>query len=176
MNLLEFANPGGWWWVGLAIPIALLYILKIRLRKQPVSTLYFWDQLFDEKKPRSWWQQLRHLLSLLLQLAFLLLVVSAIVDPLWSWQKSHQRSIVLILDNSASMQTVAENGETRLDKAKQSASALVRSLRGGDRMAILSAGGRPYVTIGMTNHQRSLLTAIESLSPTDGPTDVARRS
>ena len=39
-------------------PIVLLYILRIRLRRQPVSTLLFWDQLFDEKKPRSWWQRL----------------------------------------------------------------------------------------------------------------------
>ena len=172
MNLLEFANPLGWWWAALAIPILLLYILKIRLRRQPVSTLLFWDQLFDEKKPRAWWQRLRHLLSLLLQLAFLLLVVAALTDPLWSWQKNRQRRIVLVVDNSASMRAVEEDGQSRLDKAKQSAEALVRSLRSGDRMAVLSAGGRTQVAIGMTDHQRSLLETIEKLPSTDGPTDV----
>jgi hypothetical protein len=172
MNLLEFANPGGWWWLLLAVPIALLYILKIRLRRQRVSTLLFWDQLFDEKKPRFWWQRLRHLLSLLLQLVFLLLLVAALVDPLWSWQKSRQRRIVLVVDNSASMQATEADATTRLDQAKRAARALVQSLRGGDRMAILSAGGRPQVAIGMTNHQRSLLSAIEALPATDGPTDV----
>ena len=91
MNPFEFANPGGWWWILLAIPIALLYVLKIRLRRQSVSTLLFWDQVFDEKKPRSWWEKLRHLLSLLLQLAFVALLVAALVDPLWSWQKKRQR-------------------------------------------------------------------------------------
>ena len=172
MNLLEFANPLGWWWAALAIPILLLYILKIRLRRQPVSTLLFWAQLFDEKKPRAWWQRLRHLLSLLLQLAFLLLVVAALTDPLWSWQKNRQRRIVLVVDNSASMRAVEEDGQSRLDKAKQSAEALVRSLRSGDRMAVLSAGGRTQVAIGMTDHQRSLLETIEKLPSTDGPTDV----
>ena len=172
MNLLEFANPFGWWWAALAIPILLLYILKIRLRRQPVSTLLFWDQLFDEKKPRAWWQRLRHLLSLLLQLAFLLLVVAALADPLWSWQKNRQRRIVLVVDNSASMRAVEEDGQSRLDKAKQSAATLVRSLRSGDRMAVLSAGGRTQVAIGMTDHQRSLLETIEKLPSTDGPTDV----
>jgi hypothetical protein len=173
MNPLEFANPIGWWWAALAIPILLLYILKIRLRRQPVSTLLFWDQLFDEKKPRAWWQRLRHLLSLLLQLAFLLLVVAALADPLWSWQKNQQRRIVLVVDNSASMRAVEEGGRSRLDKAKQSAAGLVRSLRSGDRMAVLSAGGRTQVAIGMTDHQRSLLEAIEALPATDGPTDVS---
>ena len=172
MNLLEFANPTGWWWALLAIPIAVIYILKIRVRRQPVTTLLFWDQLFDEKAPRSWWQRLRHLLSLLLQLLFLMLLVAALVDPLWSWQKNRQRHIVLIIDNSASMRAVEDDGRTRLEKAKRSASGLVRSLRSGDRMAILAAGGRPHVAIGMASHQRSLLSAIETLAPTDGPTDV----
>ena len=140
MNLFEFANPSGWWWAALAIPIALLYVLKIRLRRQPVSTLLFWDQIFDEKKPRSWWQRLRHLLSLLLQLAFLMLLVSALVDPLWSWQKKRQRRIALIVDNSASMQATEGENSTRLAAAKRAANALVRSLRSGDRMAVLSAG------------------------------------
>lgn len=173
MNVLEFANLSGWWWAALAIPIVLLYILKIRLRRQPVSTLLFWDRLFDEKKPRAWWQRIRHLLSLLLQLAFLLLVVAALADPLWSWQKNQQRRIVLVVDNSASMRAVEENDRSRLDEAKRSAAAVIGSLRSGDRMAVLSAGGKPRVVIGMTDHQRSLEEAIDGLPPTDGPTDVA---
>ena len=63
----------------LAVPIVVFYILKIRLRRVPVSTLMFWQQIFEEKKPRSIWQRLRHLLSLLLQLAFLLLLILSLV-------------------------------------------------------------------------------------------------
>jgi hypothetical protein len=173
MNFLEFANPSGWWWLALAIPILLLYILKIRLRRQQVPTLLFWDQLFDEKKPRAWWQRLRHLLSLLLQFAFLVLVVAALVDPLWSWQREQARRIVLVVDNSASMRTLEEEGSTRLNEAKQAAKSLVQALRSKDQMAVLSATGRPEVVIGMTDHQRSLTTAIDGIPATDGPTDVA---
>ena len=46
-------------------PDRVFYILKIRLRRVPVSTVIFWRQIFEEKKPRSLWQRLRHLLSLL---------------------------------------------------------------------------------------------------------------
>jgi hypothetical protein len=172
MNFLEFANPSGWWWLALAIPVILLYILKIRLRRQTVPTLLFWDQLFDEKKPRAWWQRLRNLLSLLLQLAFLGLVISALADPLWSWQREQARRIVLIIDNSASMRATEAIGMTRLDEAKLAASTLVQSLRSEDRMAVLSAAGGPEVVIGMTDHQRSLTDAIRAISMTDGPTGV----
>lgn len=172
MNILEFANPFGWWWAALALPIIGFYILKVRLRRQPVSTMLFWDQVFDEKKPRAWWQQLRHWLSLLLQLALLLLLVGALVDPLWSWQKNQRRKLVLVLDNSASMAAV-EDGQSRLEKAKLTAAALARSLRVGDEMAILTAGGNSTVAIGLTGHVRSLLEAIEGIELTDAPNSLS---
>ncbi|MCO6045537.1 BatA and WFA domain-containing protein [Aeoliella sp. ICT_H6.2] len=172
MNLLQFANPIGWWAVALAVPVILLYVLRTRLRRQQVSTLLFWDQIFESNRPRAWWQQLRRLLSLLLQLAVLALLVSALVDPLWDWQQQRQRRVVLILDNSASMQAVDGEGTTRLRAAKQAASALVRSLRGNDRMAMLSAEGTPRVVMGMTDHQSGLIEAIDNLEPTDSPTSL----
>ncbi|MFO7902645.1 MAG: VWA domain-containing protein [Pirellulaceae bacterium] len=172
MNILEFANPAAWWWALLALPIIGLYILKVRLRRVPATTLLFWNQLYDDKKPRSWWQRLRHWLSLLLQLAFLLLLVSALVDPLWSWQKEQRRNIVLVLDNSASMQASSEGGTSRLASAKAAAQSIVRSLRDGDQMAIVAAGGRPRVVWGMTNHAPWLSDAIAELPATDSPAQL----
>src|SRR5579884_672831 len=103
---MNFANPMGLIWASLAIPIVIFYILKIRLRRVPVSTLLFWEQIFEEKKPRSLWQRLRHLISLLLQLAFLALLVFALADPIFRWQQARARRIVLVVDNSASMNAV----------------------------------------------------------------------
>lgn len=169
MNILDFANPIKLWWALAAIPIIALYILKVRLRRVPVSTLLFWNELFDEKKPTAWWQRLRHWLSLLLQLAFLGLVVAALLDPLWSWQKDMQRRVVLVIDNSASMLAKADGGRSRLDEAKQAAKSLVRALRDGDQMAIVTAGGQPVVLWGMTDHGRWLIDAIEAAPVTEAP-------
>ena len=171
MNLIEFANPVGWWWAAIALPIVAFYILKVRLRRQSVSTMLFWDRVYDEKKPRAWWQQLRHWLSLLLQLALLLLLVAALLDPLWSWQKNQRRKLVLIVDNSASM-AASDEGQTRFAQAKSTAAALVRSLRVGDEMAVLTAGGRAAVAIGLTGHARSLLEALDRIELTDAPNSL----
>src|SRR3954451_22680130 len=100
MNLL---HPLALAWLGLAVPIVILYILKIRLRRVPVSTTLFWRQIFEEKQPRSIWQHLRHLISLLLQLAFLILLVLALAEPFLRWEVLEARRVVLIVDNSASM-------------------------------------------------------------------------
>ena len=83
---MSLVNPMAMLLAGLAVPIVVFYILKVRLRRVPVSTLLFWQQIFEEKKPRSLWQRLRHLISLLLQLAFLALLVFAIADPIFRWQ------------------------------------------------------------------------------------------
>ena len=60
MNLLEFADPSRFWWALLAIPITVMFILRVRLRRRQVATLLFWNQLFDEQPPRAWWQRLRN--------------------------------------------------------------------------------------------------------------------
>src|SRR5438270_10568946 len=100
---MNFANPTALLWAGLAIPIVIFYILKIRLKRIPVSTVLFWRQIFEEKKPRSIWQKLRHLISLLVQLALLLLIVLALTKPFFAWEALQSRRIILVLDNSASM-------------------------------------------------------------------------
>jgi hypothetical protein len=167
--MFEFASPMLAWWAALTVPIVLIYIIKVRLRRRPVSTLLFWNQLFDEKKPRAWWQQLRHWLSLVLQLAFVFLLVGALIDPLWSWQKTSQRRIVLILDNSASMKASEADGKTRLQSAKEVAKGLARSLRPGDEMSLVSAGGQSIVHVGLTNHARLLIDGISDCPATDAP-------
>ena len=46
-------------------------------------------------------------------------------------------------------------------------------MRLGDEMAIIAAGSQPRVVCGLTDHQRTLREALESIAPSDGPTRVA---
>jgi hypothetical protein len=166
---MSFAAPLAFAWLTLAIPIVVFYILKIRLRRVPVSTNIFWRQIFDEKQPRSIWQHLRHLISLLVQLAMLLFLVGALAEPFFNWEALEARRLVLVLDNSASM-NATDIEPTRLDQAKAAAHDGVGSLRFRDQMAIVVAGATPQVACGMTGHERTLKTAIDAVQPSDGPT------
>ena len=168
---MNLTNPMALLWAGLAIPIVILYILKIRMRRIPVSTVMFWQQIFEEKQPRSIWQRLRHLLSLLMQLAILLLLVLALTEPFFHWQVQEARRLVLIVDNSAGMRAT-DVKPTRFAKAKQQARQLIASLKLRDEMAIVAAGNQPKVVCGLTNHQRTLRQALDNLAETDGPTQV----
>ena len=169
---MSFATPIALAWFALAIPIVVFYVLKIRLRRVPVSTNIFWRQIFDEKQPRSIWQHLRHLISLLVQLALLLFLVGALAEPFFNWEALEAQRLVLVLDNSASM-NATDVKPTRLDQAKEHAHDAVSRLRFRDQMAIVVAGATPQVACGMTGHERTLKTAIEKVQPSDGPTRMA---
>src|SRR6266516_2265304 len=100
---MNLANPFALLWGLLLVPIVIFYILKIRLKRVPVSTVLFWRQIFDEKKPRSLWQKLRHVVSLLVQLALLALMIAALTEPFLASEAKNSRRVILIIDNSASM-------------------------------------------------------------------------
>ena len=46
-------SPAALFLFGIAAPIIALYILKLRRRREPVSTLMFWEQIFREKQTTS---------------------------------------------------------------------------------------------------------------------------
>src|SRR2546427_5436112 len=117
---MTLPNPAALLWAALIVPIVIFYILKIRLRRIPVSTVIFWRQIFDEKKPRSLWQKLRHLVSLLVQLALLAILIAALTEPFLASEAKNSRRVILVIDNSASM-NATDVEPSRLAKAKEEA-------------------------------------------------------
>lgn len=175
---MNFLSPLSLSLFGLAIPIIALYILKLRRRREPVSTLMFWEQLFRERQTTSLFQRLKHLLSLLLQLLFLALLVLAIARPQFAFITKSARQLIVIIDHSASMNAVLNpdpdnpSSETRLDSAKQQALGMVQGLRFIDEMSVISCHERPIIHAPFTGHQKTLRQAIESIQSTDIKTDL----
>lgn len=168
---MSFATPLAFGLAAVALPIVVFYILKVRLRRMPVSTNLFWKQLYDEKPPRSIWQYLRHLLSLLAQLLIVALLVLAVADPSFSWQLLQARRIVVVIDNSASMRAT-DSQPSRFSVAIEEAQASVDGLRFRDEMAIVLAGSEPEVVSGMSGHVPTLKRALRSITVSDNPTEL----
>ncbi|HLQ44107.1 MAG TPA: BatA and WFA domain-containing protein, partial [Planctomycetaceae bacterium] len=177
---MSLANPLALLWLGLIVPVVIFYILKVRLRRVPVSTILFWRRIYDERQPRSLWQRLRHWLSLLAQIALLLLLTGALCEPFFVWETRQLRRIVLIVDNSASM-NATDISPSRLAAAKEAASQVIRGMRDRDELSIVTAGGLPRVVCGFSSHARTLTRAVDAVAATDNPTrvsdaiDLARR-
>jgi len=168
---MSFALPLALALTALTLPIIGFYILKVRLRRVPVSTNLFWKQIFDEKPPRSLWQNFRHLMSLLLQLLMLLLLVLSIADPYFPWQLLQARRLVLVIDNSASMRTT-DVVPSRFEAARSAVRDVIAGLRFRDEVALVLAGRHPDVIMGMTNHIPTLYRALDGITVSDSPTDL----
>jgi len=172
---MAFANPLALFWGLLAVPIVWLYLLRIRVRREPVATDMLWQQVFAERPSYGWcparsaWQRWRRPVSLAVQLTVLGLIVVALADP----QMPGPRQIVLIVDNSASMGATDVN-PTRLAEAKQVAARLVSGLRNCDQMAILSADDAVGVRCNFTSDQAALQETIDrvEITASGGSTQV----
>lgn len=169
---MSLAVPAAMLLGALSLPIIGLYILRMRLRRVPVSTNMFWQQVYQQRPPRSLWRRLRHLISLLVQLLLLWLVVMAIADPHFLGQRLAARRIVIVLDASASMQAT-DLAPSRFEAARRAARRSTAELRLGDEMALVLAGSRPEVLLGMTGHIPTLRRALDAAAVTDGPADLS---
>ncbi len=155
----------------IALPVTLLYLLRVRTRRIPVSTDMFWNRVFEERPPRSLWKQFRHLKSWLLQILLLLTLTLAAADPRWNTPADRSGFQVIILDASASMQAEEESG-TRFEIARAKAERLVAGLFPGQQLAVLSADRETQILSGFTDHGPALQRVLAAATVTDSPADL----
>jgi hypothetical protein len=102
-----FANPAGLWAL-LGIPVILLiHFLQRESKRVEVSTLFLLQHLDRESIQGRRFDRLRNSIPLWLQLLGVLLLAWLLSEPRWASGRSVQR-VVLVLDNSASMEAFHE--------------------------------------------------------------------
>ncbi|MEW6401097.1 MAG: BatA domain-containing protein, partial [Chloroflexota bacterium] len=78
---MQFLAPAGFALLALAIPIILLYMLKLRRKQVQVSSTLLWQKLLREQQANAPWQKLKRNLLLFLQLLILAMLVLAFIRP-----------------------------------------------------------------------------------------------
>jgi len=126
-----------------AIPLIIHLSRSRRTKKMRFSTTRFFTDQFLRSYRMS---RLKELLLLACRMALCALLAMALARPLLlprgeSYLMSGSRSVVLVLDNSASM-AYTEDGRTLFDRARSAARELIEGLRPGDTAAIVLAGRR----------------------------------
>ncbi|MEP7292362.1 MAG: VWA domain-containing protein [Chloroflexota bacterium] len=159
----------------LAIPVILLYMLRLRRREVTISSTFLWQQLLHDREANTPWQRLRRNLLLLLQLIILALLVFALARPFIIVPAVSTGQIALLLDASASMNaTDSANGSvaaSRFEEARQRALEIVDTMNPGDTMTVIRAAGSPEVLAPYTGDQTILRDAINAAQPSDASTD-----
>lgn len=144
----------------IAIPVVLLYLLRLQRREQVVSSTLLWRQVVMDREANTLWQRLRPNILLLLQLLTLAFLVFALIRPYLNLPGGVAAKTVLLLDGSASMQAT-DVSPSRFDQAKARARDLINGMGGGDELALILVEGSPRTLIGLTSSKVELINALE---------------
>ncbi len=150
-----------------------LYILKLRRRAVAIPFSPLWQRILKDKEATSLFSKLKRLLSLLLQLALLLLLVLALGDPRAAATLIKGRNLVVLVDASASMQAT-DVSPTRLDAAKEKVKKMIRGLGGADRMLVAQMDAMVTPMGPMSGDTGELERALDQVKPTDARADFPR--
>jgi hypothetical protein len=186
---LTFLNLWALWIAAAAVPaLLILYFLKLRRREQTVPSTLLWKRAVQDLQVNAPFQRLRRNLLLLLQLLILALAILALARPIVETTVSDEDRVVLLIDRSASMNTLEADGQTRLERAKEQAVRLVKTLNQRSRswrsfLSLEGAEARTQVMVIAFSNAASIISPfttntgrledlIRRIRPTDAPTDI----
>ncbi|NOU34327.1 MAG: VWA domain-containing protein [Polyangiaceae bacterium] len=168
----ELHNPKGLFLLLLAIPIVLLYVLKVRRERRVVGSTWLWAEARRDLTARHPWKRLRAEVPLALQLLGLLGLALAFAEPALRGRGSSGRTVGIVIDTSASM-GVREGDATRIDLGKRAAHDTVDRLPPGGTAFLVEAGREPKFTLAKETDTRRLHQAIDRIAATEEEGDLA---
>jgi hypothetical protein len=161
---LTLTNPRGLWLLTLAIPLVLLYVLKIRRRRVTVGSTWLWAAAERDLLAKSPFKRLVPELALLLQLLVLALAALALARPSRLAREDFRGYVAIVVDVSASMNTRDASGVTQLERSKAAARELCEGLEPGTQVMVVEAGSKPRIASPLERERTRILAALDAIS------------
>jgi Ca-activated chloride channel family protein len=167
---MQFLTPLGFWLAVLAIPILLLYMLKLRRKQTWVSSTLLWEKLLRDKQANAPWQKLKRNLLLFLQLLILAALVIALARPALQTKVVASGSVIVMLDASASM-NATDVIPSRFEEARKSVLALINGLSSDSSMTLILVAKTPQTLIASETDKSLLKAALSKAQVSQGSAD-----
>ena len=149
---------------GLAVPIIILYMLRLRRREVQVSSTFLWRLVVRDREANAPWQRLKRNLLLFLQLLILAGLTVALARPWVSSATVAQGNLVVLLDASASMQAT-DVAPSRFAAAQAVVRDLIAGLSEQDRVTLIAVGPQPAVLASQSGDKSALEAALAAAHP-----------
>ena len=133
---MQFLNPAAFYLLGVVPIVVALHFLKLRRHTRLGSQHHVWLSTDEDRRANVPFQRLRNLLLPLLQVLFLLLLISSVARPALRRPGFMPGKAILIVDNSASM-LAKETGQTRLTLAKQETQQYIKAVSASGGMMLM---------------------------------------
>ena len=164
---MGFLSP--WFLAGLAalgLPVYIHLLRRHVTTPRPFSSLMFFER-GTQSSTRH--RRLRYLVLFALRAAMLLLLVLAFANPFIhrTSAKASGKILLLVIDNSFSMNATSPSGVSHFADAKQSALRMLASRPRSEPAQVMALGGRLLVLTQPTEDSDALRSAVESIQPGD---------
>lgn len=161
---MELLSPWSLAWLGLLVPLVLLYVLKRRRTEKIVGSTLLWAAALRDLRAERPWQRLRPHLSLILQALVIFAGAIALARPAGVGQVPRGARLAVVVDVSTSM-AARDGDETRLELARAVARSLARDLPEGGAMMLIAAGEEAEVLTAPSADRVRLERGIDRLAP-----------
>lgn len=129
--------------------IIVLYILKQEAKPHSFSSVMLWKEVYRNIEATKPWEKLKRNLLLFLQVLTVLLFILALMGPWIRTLGGGKQQVIMVLDNSASMDTLFTDSKTRLEAAKDAACDYVDGLGAGSVLYVIS--GNQQAVLELSN-------------------------
>ena len=169
---MNFLSPFALLLGTLAVPLLLLYFLKVRRRQMPVSSLLLWQAALRDREASTFFQRLQRDPLLILQILALLALTVALARPAVTVMGQGAKRVAIVMDISASMKAT-DVSPSRFVQAQRAALGLLGRLGEGAEVMVVEAGVQPKVVVPFTREHDRVASALRSMEGHDLPNRLA---
>lgn len=168
MSWPEFSTIANAWWLLLLVPLLVFYFLRLKRPRVEISSLVLWQAVVNDQRVNSPFQKFRRNILLWLQMAVLILLIVAAMQPFVPSTAEQANYQPVLIDCSASMAaTDRVTGKTRLDLAKERVSELVDRLNPDQRISLIAVHSSADRLTEFTGNRRILHDALAAIRVRD---------
>lgn len=177
---MRFVEPSLLIWGLLAAVPIVLYLVRPRPRTYRTTTLAFFKSLSRAYHENAWLRRLKQLLSLLISLAVVGALCFALAKLVVSPTTGELKTVVVLLDRSASMQAVAKENAgdgSAFDRAQAAIKSKLAGLPSGVSVVVIAYDRRPELILSRTQDRRAIERALGEVTvrPMAGDAERALR-
>jgi hypothetical protein len=154
-------------------PLVILYFLKLKRKPQTVPSTLLWKRAIEDLQVNAPFQRIRNNLLLWLQLLVLILAAITLGKPIREARQTQEDVYLILIDQSASMNVVEDDGLSRLEAAKKQAETVIANMPDGAQAMVLGFCDRARVVSTFSADKAVLRSRIQELEATDSTTTLS---
>lgn len=154
-------------------PVIMLYILKRKYKEEVISSSLLWKEVYKNTRANTPWEKFKKNIMLLLQIIIILSVILALMSPFINIGGKTYKNVIIVVDNTASMNTIYDDKLSRLEKGKLLAKEYLNSTREGTKAYIISYDGNSNLLLNGEFNKFNSESIINNISKSYNTGDIS---